>query len=278
VIAAGRKLGRFQLQRLSDGQFRMDGGAVFGVVPKVLWEKVKSPDARNRVTLATNCLLVRTPEANILIEAGVGPKLSDKERDIYGYEPSPGLLAALAEVGLRSEDIDLVIMSHLHFDHCGALVTPGRDGELTPLFPRAKHVVQARELQAWRQPDPRSKPSYKPENLGILEESNRLLVVDGDATVAPGVRVRVTGGHTAGHQAIYVTDQEQTVVFTGDFLYMRAFLKVNWVSGLDLYPVESMERKVSFLQEAARERQLIWFYHETEQMLGYWTGEGFQPV
>ena len=278
MIAAGRKLGRFQLQRLSDGQFRMDGGAVFGVVPKVLWEKVKTPDARNRVTLATNCLLVRTPEANILIEAGVGPKLSDKERDIYGYEPSPGLLAALAEVGLRSEDIDLVIMSHLHFDHCGALVAPGRDGELTPLFPRAKHVVQARELQAWRHPDPRSKPSYKPENLGILEESNRLLVVDGDAAVAPGIRVRVTGGHTAAHQAVYVTDQEQTVVFTGDFLYMRAFLKVNWVSGLDLYPVESMERKVSFLQEAARERQLIWFYHETEQMLGYWTGEGFEPV
>jgi glyoxylase-like metal-dependent hydrolase (beta-lactamase superfamily II) len=278
VIAAGRKLGRFQLQRLSDGQFRMDGGAVFGVVPKVLWEKVKTPDARNRVTLATNCLLVRTPEANILIEAGVGPKLSDKERDIYGYEREPGLPASLAEVGLRPEDIDLVVMSHLHFDHCGALVTPGRDGELTPLFPRAKHVVQARELEAWRQPDPRSKPSYKPENLGILEESNRLLVVDGDANVAPGIRVRVTGGHTAGHQAVYVTDQEQTVVFTGDFLYMRAFLKVNWVSGLDLYPVESMERKVSFLQEAARERQLIWFYHETEQMLGYWTGEGFEPV
>jgi glyoxylase-like metal-dependent hydrolase (beta-lactamase superfamily II) len=244
----------------------------------VLWEKVKSPDARNRVTLATNCLLVRTPDANILIEAGVGPKLSDKERDIYGYERDPGLPAELAEVGLRPEDIDLVIMSHLHFDHCGALVAPGRDGELTPLFPRAKHVVQARELQAWRQPDPRSKPSYKPENLGILEESNRLLVVDGDANVAPGIRVRVTGGHTAGHQAVYVSDQEQTVVFTGDFLYMRAFLKVNWVSGLDLYPVESMERKVGFLQEAARERQLIWFYHETEQMLGYWTGEGFEPV
>jgi glyoxylase-like metal-dependent hydrolase (beta-lactamase superfamily II) len=278
VIAAGRKLGRFQLQRLSDGTFRMDGGAVFGVVPKVLWERVKTPDARNRVTLATNCLLVRTPEANILIEAGVGPKLSDKERDIYGYEREPGLPASLAEVGLRPEDIDLVVMSHLHFDHCGALVTPGRDGELTPLFPRAKHVVQARELQAWRQPDPRSKPSYKPENLVLLEQSNRLLVVDGDASVAPGIRVRVTGGHTAGHQAVYVTDQEQTVVFTGDFLYMRAFLKVNWVSGLDLYPVESMERKVSFLQEAARERQLIWFYHETEQMLGYWTGEGFEPV
>ncbi len=278
MIAAGRKLGRFQLQRLSDGQFRMDGGAVFGVVPRVLWEKIKPPDARNRVTMATNCLLVRTPEANILIEAGIGPKLSDKERDIYGYERDPGLPASLAEVGLRPEDIDLVIMSHLHFDHCGALVTAGRDGELSPLFPRAKHVVQARELQAWREPDPRSKPSYKPENLGILEESHRLLVVDGDAAVAPGIRVRVTGGHTAGHQAVYVTDQEQTVVFTGDFLFMRAFLKVNWVSALDLYPVESMERKVTFLQEAARERQLIWFYHETEQMLGYWTGEGFEPV
>lgn len=256
----------------------MDGGAVFGVVPKVLWEKVKAPDARNRVTMATNCLLVRTPDANILVEAGVGPKLSDKERDIYGYERDPGLPASLAEAGLRPEDIDLVIMSHLHFDHCGALVTPGRDGELAPMFPRAKHVVQAKELQAWRQPDPRSKPSYKPENLALLEQSRRLLVVDGDAEVGPGIRVRVTGGHTAGHQAVYVTDQEQTVVFTGDFLFMRAFLKVNWVSALDLYPLESMERKVTFLQEAARERHLIWFYHETDQMLGYWTEEGFEPV
>lgn len=278
MIAAPRKLGRYQLHRLSDGQFRMDGGAVFGVVPRVMWEKITVPDARNRITMATNCLLVRTPDSNVLIEAGIGPKLSDKERDIYGYERAPGLPDSLAEAGLRPEDIDLVIMSHLHFDHCGALVTPGRDGELAPLFPRARHVVQARELRAWHQPDPRSKPSYKPENLALLEQSRRLLVVDGDADVAPGIRVRVTGGHTAGHQAVYVTDQEQTVVFTGDFLFMRAFLKVNWVSGLDLYPVEAMERKVTFLQEAARERQLIWFYHETGQMLGYWTGEGFEPV
>src|SRR3989442_12900473 len=109
----------------------MDGGAVFGVVPKVLWEKVKTPDARNRVTLATNCLLVRTPEANILIEAGVGPKLSDKARDIYGYEPNPGPLAALAEGGIRSEDMHLVIMSHLHFAHCVRLAAPGPDVGLT---------------------------------------------------------------------------------------------------------------------------------------------------
>jgi glyoxylase-like metal-dependent hydrolase (beta-lactamase superfamily II) len=278
LIAAPRKLGRFQLQRLSDGQFRMDGGAVFGVVPRVLWEKITPPDARNRITMATNCLLVRTPDANILVEAGIGPKLSDKERDIYGYERDPGLPASLAEAGLQLEDIDLVIMSHLHFDHCGAIVTPGRDGELMPLFPRAKHVVQARELEAWRRPDPRSKPSYRPENLDLLERSSRLRVVDGDAEVAPGIRVRVTGGHTAGHQAVYVTDQEQTVVFTGDFLMIPAFLKVNWVSGMDLYPVESMERKVPFLQEAARDKQLIWFYHEIEHMLGYWTGEGFEPV
>jgi glyoxylase-like metal-dependent hydrolase (beta-lactamase superfamily II) len=278
VIAAARALGRFQLQRLSDGQFRMDGGAVFGVVPRVMWEKIKTPDARNRITMATNSLLVRTPDANILVDGGIGPKLSDKERDIYAYERHPGLPASLAEAGLRPEDIDLVIMSHLHFDHCGALVTPGRDGELTPLFPRAKHVVQATELHAWRQPDPRSRPSYKRENLAILEQSGRLQVVDGDADVGPGIRVRVTGGHTAGHQAVYVTDQEQTVVFTGDFLSIPAFLKVNWVSGMDLYPLESMERKVPLLQEAARERQLIWFYHEIEHMLGYWTGEGFEPV
>jgi len=142
----------------------------------------------------------------------------------------------------------------------------------------ARHVVQATELEAWRHPDPRSKPSYKPENLTVLEEEGRLQVVDGNQQVAPGVQVRVTGGHTAGHQAVYVQDQEQTVVFTGDFLFMRAFLKVNWVSALDLFPLEAMERKTAFLKEAARERYLLWFYHETEQMLGYWTGEGFEPA
>jgi glyoxylase-like metal-dependent hydrolase (beta-lactamase superfamily II) len=256
----------------------MDGGSVFGVVPKVMWEKLKTPDARNRILMATNCLLVKTPDANVLIEAGIGPKLSDKERDIYAYEREPGIPDALAGTGLTPQDIDLVVLSHLHFDHVGALITPGRDGELTPLFPRARHVVQARELEAWRQPDPRSKSSYKTENLRLLEEEGRLLVVDGAQEVAPGVRVRVTGGHTAGHQAVYVQDQEQTVVFTGDFLFMRAFLKVNWVSALDLFPLEAMERKAAFLNEAARERHLIWLYHETEQMLGYWTGEGFEPV
>lgn len=278
IVATPRTLGRFELHCLSDGHWRMDGGAVFGVVPKVMWEKLKPPDARNRIAMATNCLLVRTPDANILIEAGIGPKLSQKERDIYGFDRDPGIPDSLAHAGLKPQDIDLVVLSHLHFDHVGALVTPGRDGELAPLFPRARHVVQARELDAWRHPDPRSKPSYKSENLLLLEEQGRLQVVDGDQDVAPGIRVRVTGGHTVGHQAIYVTNQEQTVVFTGDFLFMRAFLKINWVSALDLFPLEAMERKAAFLAEAARERYLIWFYHETEQMLGYWTEKGFEPV
>jgi glyoxylase-like metal-dependent hydrolase (beta-lactamase superfamily II) len=278
IGVAPRKLGRFQLHCLSDGYWRMDGGSVFGVVPRVMWEKLKTPDARNRIQMATNCLLVRTPDANILVEAGIGPKLSDKERDIYAYERDPGLPESLRTVGLAPEDIDLVILSHLHFDHCGSLIAPERDGQLTPLFPRARHVVQARELEAWRRPDPRSKASYKPENMTLLEEARRLVVVEGDADVAPGIRVRVTGGHTAGHQAVHVSDQEQTLVFTGDFLFMRAFLKVNWVSALDLFPLEAMERKATFLQEAARERYLLWFYHETDQMLGYWTEQGFEPV
>ena len=278
IASAPRKLGRFQLQCISDGNWRIDGGAVFGVVPKVMWEKLKTPDDRNRIAMATNCLLVRTPEANVLIEAGMGTKLSDKERDIWAYERQPGISEGLAAVGVKPQDIDLVILSHLHFDHVGALVTAGKDGELTPRFPRAQHVVQAQELEAWRHPDPRSKPSYKPENLAALEEQGRLQVVNGDQEVAPGIRVRVTGGHTAGHQAVYVHDQEETVVFTGDFLLMRAFLKVNWVSSLDLFPLETMERKAAFLKEAARERQLIWIYHETENPVGYWTGEGFEPV
>jgi glyoxylase-like metal-dependent hydrolase (beta-lactamase superfamily II) len=278
IETAPRKLGRFSLHCLSDGHWRMDGGSVFGVVPRVMWEKLKTPDARNRITMATNCLLVRTPDANILIEAGIGPKLSEKEREIYAYDRVPGIPDALAAVGLQPGDIDLVVLSHLHFDHVGALVTPGRDGELSPLFPRARHVVQAAELDAWRRPDPRSRPSYKRENLALLEQAGRLQIVEGDTQLTSGISVRVTGGHTAGHQAVYVSDQEQTLVFTGDFLFMRAFLKINWVSGLDLFPLEAMQRKAAFLEEAARERQLIWFYHETENMLGYWTGEGFTPV
>lgn len=278
IEAPPRRLGRFQLHCLSDGQWRMDGGGIFGLVPKVMWEKIKTPDALNRIPMATNCMLVRTPDFNVLVEAGVGPKLSEKERTIYGYDRDPGLPDGLREAGLTPADIDLVVLSHLHFDHCGALVSPGRDGELEPLFPRARHVVQAQELEAWRHPDPRSKPSYKPENLRLLEEAGRLWVIDGDTEVAPGIRVRVTGGHTRGHQAVYVQDQEQTVVFTGDFLLMPAFLKINWVSALDLFPLEAMERKAVFLEEAARERQLIWFYHETEHRLGHWTQSGFEPV
>src|SRR5438270_384957 len=144
----------------------MDGGSVFGVVPKVMWEKLKAPDPRNRILMATNCLLVRTPDANVLIEAGIGPKLSEKERDIYAYDRDPGLPDALAGAGLKPQDIDLVVLSHLHFDHVGALVAPGRDGELTPLFPRAKHVVQAGELEAWRHPDPRSRSADDQQDFG----------------------------------------------------------------------------------------------------------------
>jgi glyoxylase-like metal-dependent hydrolase (beta-lactamase superfamily II) len=256
----------------------MDGGSVFGVVPRALWEKHKTPDAQNRIEMATNCLLVRTPEANILIEAGIGPKLSDKEKNIYSYQRDRGLPGALESAGLRPEDIDLVVLSHLHFDHCGALVIPGPEGEHRALFPRARHVVQRVELEAWRHPDPRSKPSYKPENLDLLERDKLLWIVNGDNELAPGISVRVTGGHTRAHQAVYVADQEQTVVFTGDFLFMRAFLKVNWVSSLDLFPLEAMERKAAFLADAAREKYLIWFYHETDQMLGYWTEQGFVPA
>jgi glyoxylase-like metal-dependent hydrolase (beta-lactamase superfamily II) len=261
-----------RLAAASDGLFREDGGGMFGVVPKVLWEKVKTPDALNRVPVATNCLLVRGPDFNLLIESGLGDKLGEKEHRIFAIERTQGLMAAVVTAGLHPEEITHVILSHLHFDHCGSVVRHG-DGRLVPAFPKARHVVQAKEIGAWRNPDARSRPAYLVDNFAPLLESGLVDAVDGDAEVLPGVRVERTGGHTAGHQVVHLESQGERALFVGDLIPFRAMLKQNWVSGLDLFPLESMEVKTRLLAEVARRRALVWLYHEHVRPVGYLTAD-----
>ncbi len=246
---------------------------MFGLVPKVMWAKIKTPDEQNRVPVATNCLVVRGRGFNLLIEAGLGDKFGAKEHAIYGIERARGLLESVVAVGLHPEEITHVILSHLHFDHCGAAVRrPG--GGLQPAFPRARHIVQAAEVEVWRHPDPRSKPSYLVDNFAPLLEAGLVDTVSGEAEVLPGIRVEPTGGHTAGHQVVHLESDGERALFAGDLIPFRAMLKQNWVSGLDLFPLQTMEVKARLLGRVARDRALLWLYHEHERPVGYLTPDG----
>ena len=188
-----QRLGDFELHALGDGFFRLDGGAMFGIVPKVVWEKALAPDDRNRVRLAITTLLVRAGSVNVLVDAGIGDKNDAKFSDLYGIERSTTVLRGLAELGLQPEDIHYVVLSHLHFDHAGG-ATRRIDGELRPTFPKATYVVQQGMWDEALDPNPRTKGSYKKDDFVPLRLSGRVKVVNGDEDVIRGVRVRLTGG------------------------------------------------------------------------------------
>ncbi len=180
-------IGDIEVVRLLDGTFRVDGGAMFGVVPRTLWAKRAVPDGENRITLALNCFLVRTPETTLLLDTGVGPDVERRYVDFYSFERNPGLFGLLAGLGLEPSAIDVVVNSHLHFDHCGGNTLRAADGRWTPAFPRARYVVQRGEWELALQPVERDKPSYIPARLKPLGSPGILSLVEGDVPVAPGV-------------------------------------------------------------------------------------------
>lgn len=255
------KLGDFELTALRDGFFRLDGGSMFGVVPRTNWEKQKPPDERNRINLGLNVLLVQTPDATLLLEAGIGEKVEGKGIDLYDLRQEEPLPAKLKALGVRPEDVDFVILSHLHLDHCGW--STRRQGEAwVPTFPKARYLLQSREWEAAQKPDLRSRPSYDPRNYDALEQSGLLALVDGDTQVVPGVKLRHTGGHTAGHQIACLESGGERLIFLGDLVPTFAHLRTNWHMGWDLWPLEVMARKEKLLREALRSGDLLFFTHE----------------
>jgi glyoxylase-like metal-dependent hydrolase (beta-lactamase superfamily II) len=255
-------VGGFDVVRLLDGTFRVDGGAMFGVVPRTLWAAKAAPDRENRVTLAMNCYLVRTPEAAILLDTGVGPDVGRRHVDFYSFERRPGLLAALADLGLGPGDIDIVINSHLHFDHCGGDTVKTAEGTWAPAFPRARYVVQRGEWAEALHPVDRDKPSYRPARLKPLEEAGRLEFIDGDTTVAAGVEAVLVAGHTAFHQGVKGTSGEATFFYLADAVPTAAHVDLDYIMSFDLYPVDTFKAKKTLLARAEAEDWVLGFSHD----------------
>jgi glyoxylase-like metal-dependent hydrolase (beta-lactamase superfamily II) len=264
------QVGDIQLTLLLDGYFHLDGGAMFGVVPKPMWEKKAPPDDRNRIRMAMRPLLVDNGSRKMLIDAGCGDKMSSpKQVEIYQFERAFNLTHSLAAAGVAPSDIDIVLASHLHFDHAGGFTALGTDGVARPRFPRAQYVVRRGEWDDAHQPNERTRATYFPENFDPLAEKNVLQLVDEDATIMPGVRVQRTGGHTMHHQMIVIESGGKTAVFVADLLPMTAHLPEVWIMGYDLFPLDTLNFKRAFLREAVEREYLILFEHDPETAAGY---------
>jgi len=253
------KLGEIEIHPLSDGTFALDGGQMFGVVPKVLWEKKIPADSRNRIKLGLNSILVRTGRENIVIETGIGANFDRKFADIYAVDHSTTLLGDLQRHGLGPVDIDIVINSHLHFDHCGW--NTRRDGDRTvATFPRARYYVQRGEWEHAIKPNERDRASYIEGFFRAAELQTVLL--DGDQEVVPGIRVQVMPGHTRDLQVVWIESGGERACFVSDLVPTPAHLAYPWIMSFDLYPLETLASKHRLLPELVRDGVIVIFGHD----------------
>jgi glyoxylase-like metal-dependent hydrolase (beta-lactamase superfamily II) len=253
-------LGDFELSIFSDGTYPLDGGAFFGVVPKVMWSRKVAVDERNYVTAGLNSLLIRTGMQTVLVETGMGNKLSERMRKFYG-QPAQ-LLANLAAAGIAPEDIDIVINSHLHFDHCGWNTLRDRDGKIVPTFPRASYYAPEGEWQYARRPSERDAISYLPDNYDPLVASGQMTLLKGGEEIVPGVSVKTFSGHTAHMQAVIVQSDGKTACYISDLIPTTAHIDLTWGMGFDLYPLETIESKKQYYAESVPQKWLTVFTHD----------------
>jgi glyoxylase-like metal-dependent hydrolase (beta-lactamase superfamily II) len=260
-------LGNFELSIFSDGTYPLDGGAFFGVVPKVMWSRKVTADERNYVQAGLNSLLIRTGKQTVLVETGMGNKLSDRMIKFYG-QPAK-LLANLSTAGVTPDDIDIVINTHLHFDHCGWNTVSGKDGKIVPTFPRAKYYAPEGEWQYARRPSERDAISYIPENYDPLVESGQMTLLKGGEEIVPGISVKTFPGHTAHMQAVIVESRGRTACYTSDLIPTTAHIDLTWGMSFDLYPLQTIESKKRYYAKAIPERWLTVFTHDPKVPWAY---------
>jgi glyoxylase-like metal-dependent hydrolase (beta-lactamase superfamily II) len=268
--------GDFELTPLVEGWFRLDGGAMFGVVPKPLWERRAPADDRNRIRLGLRPLLIRGHGRTILVDAGIGGKMDARSADIYGIERVRDLDRALEEADAPPREVDTVLATHLHFDHAGGF-TRGSGGHLAPAFPAARYLVRRGEWEDAVHPHERNRASYLPDNFLPLESAGVLDFLEDDGEVVPGVRVVRTGGHTMHHQIALIESRGRTAVFAADLLPTRAHVDLAWIMGYDLYPMDTLAFKRRFLGDAIRHEYLIFFEHDPDIAAGVIREKGGRP-
>jgi len=267
------RVGRLTCHALEGGLLRLDGGAMFGVVPKTLWSRKMVPDERNRLLFAMRSLLVEHPDGPVLIETGLGNKEDAKFLDIYGVENrgtrGPTQLDdALLEAGYRPDQIKWVINTHLHFDHAGGDTVRAEDGSIRLTFEKATYVVQRDELDFARHTNERTQASYLPHNFEPVAAAGRWRLLNGDQEVVPGIRVRMTPGHVPFHQSVVVSDGGETLVYLGDIIPTSAHLPLPYIMGYDLEPLRTLETKRALLREAAQQEWWLFFGHDAGVVRG----------
>jgi methylmalonyl-CoA epimerase len=269
-------VGDLEVISVCDASFRLDGGALFGIVPKVLWSSTFPSDDQNRVEIAARQLIVRGVRT-MLIDAGFGDKADETFLERFAVNRRRNLDHALADAGVAPEDIDIVLATHLHWDHAGGFTVRDRAGRLRPRFPRARYVVRRGEWEQATRPDERSRGSYTPDDFVPLMDAGVLELVADDQTIMPGVRVRRTGGHTMHHQMVLIESEGRRAAFPADLMPTTAHVAQSWIASIDLFPVETLTAKQAFVKEAIEHRTLIFFDHDPRTPAAYITEHNGRP-
>lgn len=256
-------IGDIQLIFVSGGRLWIDGGNMFGVVPRAMWEKVSPPDEQNRIQLDTICIVVRTANSLGLIDTGYGGKASSKQRQRHNLDEGVPLARNLAAIGVAPDEIDWVILTHLHFDHAGGVTYVDVDDRLRLMFPRARHVVQRTEWEDAMSNLPELAGAY-PDNLGPLEEARLLDLVDGEAQVVRGVRTQLTGAHTRGHQIVRIISNDESAVCLADMCPTTAHLRTFWTMAYDQFPLSVRREKPIILNDIVDNDRIALFSHDPQ--------------
>ncbi len=262
-------LGSLRLTSVNDGTIRLDGGAMFGIVPKPLWEKKAPPDDRNRILLGLRPLVVEADWGRLIIDCGVGDKMDAKREDIYALDRRRHLDHALGDAGLTADSFEFVLATHLHFDHFGGATVRAADGTLRPRFPRATYFIRRAEWEDATHPHERNRASYLQDDFVPLDKAAVVGFYDADQEIQPGVRVVRTGGHTGQHQVVFVESDGRTAVFTADLIPTTAHIEDAWIMGYDLFPMETLAFKKRFIRDAMEREYLIFFEHDPHVAAGY---------
>lgn len=276
------KIAGYEIHPVPTGEFGLDGGAMFGTVPKVLWEKSNPADDKNRIRMEARALLLKSKDRNILIDCGngadfiekYGEKMGSKFAEIYKIEKDGNsLLKSLAKQNLTPEDIHAVILTHLHFDHCGGGVT-AKNGKLVPTFPNAKYYVQRKNFETASKPNVREKASYFAANFQPLIDHGVLNFLEGETEIFPGIKTLISHGHTQGHQMVLIEEADKSVLYCGDVVPTSSHVRLPWVMGYDLNPLVLIEEKQKYLSQMTKKKTYLFFEHDPYCDVATFTANG----